>query len=933
VLLSAGRFTKFESAWYWRAVGEILASRPDAVYVVIGITELPAPAREVLNGMVAGRVRTIGWQKDYLQILLLADVVLDTYPSGGGAVLMDAMALGIPAVSFANDYLHEFDQTDWSLGNEIVVIPELVVPRGDFTALVGTVGRLLDDSAERSRLGRQCRDLVVGQRGDASRMIRGWETLFERVVDEGRMSVRVPSSESASRTPAVTDVVPEAGRPPLVSIVTPAYNRADFLAETIESVLSQDYPHVEFLVLDDGSTDDTPAVLERYAGRLLAVRHPNMGETATVNRGLAMARGDILCVVNSDDPLLPDAISTAVRYLADHPEVLAAYPDWVEIDPDSRVINTLRLPQYDLPGMLRDFNVAMGPGTFFRRTVLERIGFRKGTLRYTGDLDFWFRIARVGQLGHIEAVLATHRTHPGAASSAERGKRMAAEIPLLAEGAFAGGDTFAGLNRREVFATAHWAAADYCGSNLRERLKHRLLACAWHPLRALRLGALEFINAHFQTLDRWRRRLWRLRERARLGDRWPALRRWAAVWRGARRSGAGSGFALVSHVLPPSWSGQAVVLGRILANLEPDQYCLIATAVPPEGRVSRLSAPTGPEGRRHAVAREPWPALWSVRGVLGWLDTGLRIVVRGWKIARILESENCGVVLAATGDLVDLPAAFLASRIAGAGFVPYLFDDYAEQWGFAPWLRRRARFLESRILPRAAAVIVPNEFLQEEIRRRYGILPAIVRNPCESAALDQEVVARRESGAIRIVYTGALYHANASAFRLLLAGIRLCESRRITLHLYTAQSPDTLAREGISGEDVVVHAHVPPEEVGTAQTEADILFLGFAFDSPIPEVIRTSAPGKLGDYLAAGRPILAIAPENAFLSHYLARHDCGRVVAADDPLSVAEAIRELLENPELGDRLARHARQRARVDFNPRKAAEALLEAVRSALG
>src|SRR5688572_11108874 len=118
---------------------------------------------------------------------------------------------------------------------------------------------------------------------------------------------------------------------PLVTIITPAYNRASFMDETIQSVLSQDYPHIEYVVLDDGSTDNTLQVLEKYRSRIILESHPNMGETRTVNKGLSMAKGAIVSIVNSDDPLLPGAVRTSVAVLQEHPDALAAYPDWNEI--------------------------------------------------------------------------------------------------------------------------------------------------------------------------------------------------------------------------------------------------------------------------------------------------------------------------------------------------------------------------------------------------------------------------------------------------------------------------------------------------------------------------------------------------------------------------------------------------------------------------
>ena len=98
------------------------------------------------------------------------------------------------------------------------------------------------------------------------------------------------------------------GQLPLVSIITPAYNRQSLIEETILSVIGQDYPNLEYLVLDDGSSDDTLSVIKKYAKHLRYDAHPNMGETRTVNKGFTMARGEILAVVNSDDPLLPGAV-------------------------------------------------------------------------------------------------------------------------------------------------------------------------------------------------------------------------------------------------------------------------------------------------------------------------------------------------------------------------------------------------------------------------------------------------------------------------------------------------------------------------------------------------------------------------------------------------------------------------------------------------
>jgi len=264
--------------------------------------------------------------------------------------------------------------------------------------------------------------------------------------------------------------------PPLVSIITPAYNRASFLEETILSVLTQGYPRLEYLVLDDGSTDNTQEVLKKYQDRLRWESHDNIGETCTVNKGFGMVEGEIVCVVNSDDPLLPGAVSAGVTHLQRHPEALAAYPDWREIGPDSETIKDVRLPQYTLYTMLTGFNVGMGPGTFISRRAFEVAGVRDTQFRYVGDLEFWFRLATHGQLHHIPEVLATHRTHPDSASVSARGAVMAGELVRMVEKVYRSDNLSAEVRsvRRKVLALAHKVAVHYCAGCDRAALKHHL---------------------------------------------------------------------------------------------------------------------------------------------------------------------------------------------------------------------------------------------------------------------------------------------------------------------------------------------------------------------------------------------------------------------------------------------------------------------------
>lgn len=252
---------------------------------------------------------------------------------------------------------------------------------------------------------------------------------------------------------------------PLVTIITPAYNRATLVAETIESVLSQDYPNLEYIVLDDGSADETLEVIKRYDGRIRWESHPNMGETRTVNKGFELAQGEIIGVVNSDDPLLPGAVSKLVATLVEHPEVMVVYPDWVIINERGEAQQNMSSPDFSSAAdMIRRHHCLPGPGAFFHRSVPERIGGRDPQFRYVGDLEFWFRAALIGPFRRIPEALATFRVHSDSASMNAKGEQMAREHIQMVEVFFSRLDLPPEISalHREALSSASFIAGCNC---------------------------------------------------------------------------------------------------------------------------------------------------------------------------------------------------------------------------------------------------------------------------------------------------------------------------------------------------------------------------------------------------------------------------------------------------------------------------------------
>lgn len=255
-----------------------------------------------------------------------------------------------------------------------------------------------------------------------------------------------------------------------VSIITPTYNQAAFLEETLKSVLDQDYEHIEYIVLDDGSSDNTEEILACYGHRLKYVRHPNMGESRTVNKGYSLCSGDIVGVINSDDPLYTsNAVTLIVNAFEKNPDALAVYPDWVSIDKFGNLIKKYEQPQYTIHNMLSEYNVTLGPGMFIKRAALEKYGYRNEQLRYTGDVDLSFRLALAGKLIHVSKFLATHRVHPSAASSIAKGQVMASEVIRVVEFSLQSPliPKDIARTRREIMANAYFSASKFCGNNIK----------------------------------------------------------------------------------------------------------------------------------------------------------------------------------------------------------------------------------------------------------------------------------------------------------------------------------------------------------------------------------------------------------------------------------------------------------------------------------
>jgi glycosyltransferase involved in cell wall biosynthesis len=173
--------------------------------------------------------------------------------------------------------------------------------------------------------------------------------------------------------------------------VTPSYNQGRFIRRTIESVLSQGLPELEYLVFDAKSTDETADILAEYAGRLTAVIESDAGQADAVNKGLRRASGEIIGWLNSDDVYYPGACARVLEIFAAHPEVDVIYGEADHIDEFDRVMEPYYVEPFDYE-RLKEVCFLCQPAVFFRRTVVEREGLLRTSLRYCMDYEYWLRI-------------------------------------------------------------------------------------------------------------------------------------------------------------------------------------------------------------------------------------------------------------------------------------------------------------------------------------------------------------------------------------------------------------------------------------------------------------------------------------------------------------------------------------------------------------
>jgi glycosyltransferase involved in cell wall biosynthesis len=200
---------------------------------------------------------------------------------------------------------------------------------------------------------------------------------------------------------------------PLVSIITPSFNQAAFISAAIESVLAQDYPNIEYIVVDGGSADGTPDILRGYGERVRWISEPDGGQSEAINKGVRMSSGAILAWLNADDLYMPQAVSRAVAALQADPQAAFVYGQARFIDRDGREIAPcVQVEPFNLDRLINEQDFIVQPATFMRRDAFLAVGGLDAGLRYCLDYDLWIKLGLQFSACYLPAILAQVRVYP-----------------------------------------------------------------------------------------------------------------------------------------------------------------------------------------------------------------------------------------------------------------------------------------------------------------------------------------------------------------------------------------------------------------------------------------------------------------------------------------------------------------------------------------
>lgn len=272
---------------------------------------------------------------------------------------------------------------------------------------------------------------------------------------------------------------------PLVSIITPSFNQAAFLEATLRSVLQQDYPNLEYLVVDGASEDGSLEIIHKYSSKLAWwVSEKDCGQAEAINKGLRRARGEIIAWLNSDDLYARGAILKAVRAFKEAGDCGVVFSNVFSINAQGELFNVMRYADWGLKDLMA-FNIIGQPGVFMRRALLEKVGYLEPNYHYLLDHQLWLRMAAAAPIRYVDNYFAAARFHPTAKNVAQASEFSQEAFSILEwmQARPSMREPFL-RNRRRIMSGAYRLSARYLlDGGFPGRAFQHYLASLWHHPR------------------------------------------------------------------------------------------------------------------------------------------------------------------------------------------------------------------------------------------------------------------------------------------------------------------------------------------------------------------------------------------------------------------------------------------------------------------
>lgn len=283
---------------------------------------------------------------------------------------------------------------------------------------------------------------------------------------------------------------------PEVTVVVPCFNRAAFVALTLESALAQTYPAIHIVAVDDGSTDGTRSILDTYSGRIQVLEHPNRankGQSASINRALDMTDGQFVAILDSDDLWAPDKLSKQVAFLQTHETVGLVYGNGFAIDHHGNYLYKIypsnHIENSDPERVLLDCYFHLPSNALMRRSVLNNVGSFDEDLRSAQDHDMAIRMAEAARLGYIDEILFYYRRHRHSISSTTARVRWENGFAILSKAMKR--YPYSPGAKRQRLAVLHFRLGQclFEEGEVLHALRHFVFSGVLDPLRSLRVLA------------------------------------------------------------------------------------------------------------------------------------------------------------------------------------------------------------------------------------------------------------------------------------------------------------------------------------------------------------------------------------------------------------------------------------------------------------